>query len=161
MDTTGIRRGRLGQELPTDFVQEVQVKSSGYNAEFRATTGGVISAITKTGSNQWRGGGGYYYRSRPATARSSATLRLNPADQTKAEYVVTPTILLQLGADFELGGPMLGESYCGSTLVTCPRSNANRAHGHVPIQRADRDVRRTKDDHNSWQRHRAADAACA
>jgi hypothetical protein len=33
----------------------VQVKSSGYNAEYRATTGGVISAITKSGSNQIRG----------------------------------------------------------------------------------------------------------
>ena len=49
MDTTGVRTGVSGQELPTDFVQEVQVKSSGYNAEFRATTGGVISAITKSG----------------------------------------------------------------------------------------------------------------
>ena len=59
MDTTGIRTGVSGQEMPTDFVQEVQVKSSGYNAEFRATTGGVISAITKTGSNQWHGSVGY------------------------------------------------------------------------------------------------------
>ena len=55
MDTTGIRTGVSGQEMPVDFMQEVQVKSSGYNAEFRATTGGVISAITKTGSNQWHG----------------------------------------------------------------------------------------------------------
>ena len=55
MDTTGIRTGVSGQEMPVDFMQEVQVKSSGYNAEFRATTGGVISAITKTGSNSWRG----------------------------------------------------------------------------------------------------------
>ena len=62
MDTTGIRTGVSGQEMPIDFVQEVQVKSSGYNAEFRATTGGVISAITKTGSNAWHGGAGYYFR---------------------------------------------------------------------------------------------------
>ena len=62
MDTTGIRTGVSGQEMPTDFVQEVQVKSSGYNAEFRATTGGVISAITKSGSNAWHGGVGYYFR---------------------------------------------------------------------------------------------------
>ena len=62
MDTTGIRTGVSGQEMPVDFIQEVQVKSSGYNAEFRATTGGVISAITKTGSNAWHGGVGYYFR---------------------------------------------------------------------------------------------------
>jgi len=32
MDTTGIRTGVSGQEMPTDFIQEIQVKSSGYNA---------------------------------------------------------------------------------------------------------------------------------
>ena len=39
---------RRARRCPPDFMQEVQVKSSGYNAEFRATTGGVVSAITKT-----------------------------------------------------------------------------------------------------------------
>ena len=88
MDTTGIRTGVSGQELPTDFVQEVQVKSSGYNAEFRATTGGVISAITKTRQQQLAR---QRRLSTSATTASRATqrptLRLNPADQTKAEYV--------------------------------------------------------------------------
>ena len=37
------------------FVQEVQVKSSGFGAEFGGATGGVISVVTKGGSNQWRG----------------------------------------------------------------------------------------------------------
>ena len=37
--------------IRTDFVAEVQVKSSGYNAEYRATIGGVVSAMTKTGGN--------------------------------------------------------------------------------------------------------------
>jgi hypothetical protein len=36
LDTTGIRTGVSGQEMPVDFIQELQVKSSGYNAEFRA-----------------------------------------------------------------------------------------------------------------------------
>ena len=45
----------------TDFIQEVQVKSSGYNAEYRASTGGVISAITKTGGNQYHGSFGTYF----------------------------------------------------------------------------------------------------
>jgi hypothetical protein len=34
--------------IRTDFVAEVQVKSSGYNAEYRAATGGVVSVLTKT-----------------------------------------------------------------------------------------------------------------
>jgi hypothetical protein len=56
MDTTNLQNGVSGKSMLVDFIQEVQVKSSGYNAEFGGSTGGVISAITKSGSNQMRGG---------------------------------------------------------------------------------------------------------
>ena len=60
MDTTNLRTGVQGKTMLIDFVQEVQVKSSGYNAEFGASTGGVISALTKSGSNKIRGSAGFY-----------------------------------------------------------------------------------------------------
>jgi hypothetical protein len=108
MDTTGIRTGVSGQELPTDFVQEVQVKASGYNAEFRATTGGVVSAITKSGSNQFRGSGGVYFRNNSFQGYQRPTLRLNPSDQTKAEYIKAPEDdFSRTEPVFELGGPLL------------------------------------------------------
>jgi outer membrane receptor protein involved in Fe transport len=108
LDTTGIRQGVSGQEMPVDFVQEVQVKSSGYNAEFRATTGGVISAITKSGSNQFRGSVGYYFRNNSFNGESRPSLRLNPADQSKAEYIVTPDDEFERHEPtLELGGPIL------------------------------------------------------
>ena len=90
MDTTGIRTGVSGQEMPADFIQEVQVKSSGYNAEFRATTGGVISAITKTGSNVWRGGVGFYFRNNSFNGDPRAELRQLPTDASQAEYITRP-----------------------------------------------------------------------
>jgi outer membrane receptor protein involved in Fe transport len=107
MDTTGMRTGVSGQEMPTDFIQELQVKSSGYNAEFRATTGGVISAITKTGSNQWRGGFGYYYRNNGWQGAPRQELRQLPTDASKAEYITRPD---DKGSrhepTFDLGGPI-------------------------------------------------------
>jgi hypothetical protein len=61
MDTTNLQNGVSGKTMLVDFIQEVQVKSSGYNAEFGGATGGVISAITKSGSNSFRGSlGGYF-----------------------------------------------------------------------------------------------------
>ena len=60
MDTTSLLDGASGKVMLVDFVQEVQVKSSGYNAEFGGSTGGVVSAITKSGSNQVRGSVGLY-----------------------------------------------------------------------------------------------------
>ena len=115
MDTTGIRTGVSGQELPPDFVQEVQVKSSGYNAEFRATTGGVVSAITKTGSNQFHGSLGMNFRNDKLQGAPRQSLRLNPSDQTKAEYITTPDDKFsRIEPVFDLGGP-IRRNRAGST----------------------------------------------
>lgn len=56
-DVTNFRTGTLNGNyaIPVQFVQEVQVKSSGFGAEFGGATGGVISIVSKGGSNQWRG----------------------------------------------------------------------------------------------------------
>lgn len=54
-DTTNLRTGLSGKSLVVDFIEQIQVKQSGYNAEFRATTGGVVSVITKSGTNAYHG----------------------------------------------------------------------------------------------------------
>ena len=43
--------GSLGNGTPFDFIQEVQVKTGGYEAEFGQATGGVVNVVTKSGSN--------------------------------------------------------------------------------------------------------------
>src|SRR5437660_904950 len=47
--------GSLGNGTPYDFMQEVQVKTGGYEAEFGQSTGGVINVVTKSGTNDLRG----------------------------------------------------------------------------------------------------------
>ena len=54
-DTTNLRTGTSGKDVIVDFIDQIQVKQSGYSAEFRATTGGVVSAITKSGTNSYHG----------------------------------------------------------------------------------------------------------
>lgn len=56
-EVTNFRTGTLNANnaIPTQFVQEVQVKSSGFEAEFGGATGGVINVVTKGGSNVLRG----------------------------------------------------------------------------------------------------------
>lgn len=51
------RTGTLptNNNLPFAFVQEVQVKSSGFEAEFGGATGGVINVVTKSGGNEFHG----------------------------------------------------------------------------------------------------------
>ena len=38
------------------------MKSSGYTAEYGGATGGVINAITKSGTNNWSGSALFNYR---------------------------------------------------------------------------------------------------
>jgi hypothetical protein len=54
--------GSLGNGTPFDFMQEVQVRTAGYEAEFGQATGGVINVVTKSGSNQVRGSAFAYTR---------------------------------------------------------------------------------------------------
>lgn len=56
-EVSNFRTGTLNgnNAIPVQFVQEVQVKSSGFEAEFGGATGGVISVVTKGGGNDFRG----------------------------------------------------------------------------------------------------------
>jgi hypothetical protein len=47
--------GSLGNATPFDFIQEVQVKTGGYEAEFGQSMGGVVNVVTKSGTNTLRG----------------------------------------------------------------------------------------------------------
>lgn len=62
-EVTNFRTGTLNgnYNVPTQLLQEVQVKSSGFGAEFGGATGGVISAVTKGGSNDFHGEAGVQF----------------------------------------------------------------------------------------------------
>lgn len=55
VNTTGAEYGFQGKELNFEFIQAVDVKTGGYEAEFGRSTGGVINVITKSGGNAFSG----------------------------------------------------------------------------------------------------------
>jgi hypothetical protein len=55
IDTTSPQLGTNAVPMRAEFMEEVQVKSAGYAAEFGGSTGGVINAITRSGSNAFHG----------------------------------------------------------------------------------------------------------
>jgi outer membrane receptor for ferrienterochelin and colicin len=55
VNTTSIELGGESANLNFDFIQEVQVKTGGYNAEFGRATGGILNVITKSGGNEFEG----------------------------------------------------------------------------------------------------------
>ena len=108
METTDTWLGTPGQYLATDFVEEVQVKSSGYSAEYGGSTGGVLNVVTKSGSNDWRGQALLLFSGDALDAGLRPTLRLVPSDITRAEYVTYPEDdYTQVEPGFTLGGPVV------------------------------------------------------
>jgi len=55
-DVTNIRNFLAYATLPFEAVAQQQVKTGGYGAEFGRSLGGVISVVTKRGTNEWKGG---------------------------------------------------------------------------------------------------------
>lgn len=55
LNTTGIERAEKTKRLNFDFVEAIEVKTGGLNAEYGRMTGGIINVITKSGGNTFRG----------------------------------------------------------------------------------------------------------
>jgi len=77
-DTTGVVHGRGDTNVPFEFVQEVQIKSSGFEAEFGGALGGVVNVIQKRGGNDFHGSVFTYYSADTFNAAPNRSLRLNP-----------------------------------------------------------------------------------
>jgi hypothetical protein len=67
----GIRGGERAAVIYTisqEAIQEFQVTNAGYSAEFGRSGGGVVNAVTKSGTNELRGSAFWYFRDESLTA---------------------------------------------------------------------------------------------
>ncbi len=74
--------GRAPYQFSQDAVQEFQVNSNGYSAEFGRAAGAVINVVTKSGTNELHGTLFEFYRDKSLNANSffnNATGRSRPA----------------------------------------------------------------------------------
>lgn len=67
-DVTNIRNFVSYAALPFDALGQQQVKTGGYGAEYGRSLGGVVSLVTKRGTNEWKGGGALYWEPRSLRA---------------------------------------------------------------------------------------------
>jgi Carboxypeptidase regulatory-like domain/TonB-dependent Receptor Plug Domain len=128
MDTTQLQNGTQGKTMLLDFVQEVQVKSSGYNAEFGGATGGVINVLTKSGSNAFHGSAGTYFNNDATQGALRPSVRFNPQHTS-----VTETGMVTRDDDFstwspvgDIGGPILRDKLWFYGGVNYSKTNTAR-----------------------------------
>src|SRR5206468_10204471 len=84
--TNSLIDGRARENTVFEYLQEVQIKTSGINAEYGGALGGVISAVTKSGGNIFSGEGHYYYIGSALSGGPVQRLILNPTDLKTVGY---------------------------------------------------------------------------
>ncbi len=99
LNTSDPNKGLIGTELSQYFIQEINVITGGYQAEFGRATGGVVNIATKTGSNEFKGS--VFGSFQPFQLEPRGVARLGEALITRSRN----NLLYDFG--FELGGPIV------------------------------------------------------
>jgi hypothetical protein len=87
-EVSDLRRGSLREAnaIPFEFVQEVQVKSGGFEAEYGGATGGVINVATKSGTNEYHGSFGTQFTGSALNGQDRGFWKLNPANANEGVF---------------------------------------------------------------------------
>jgi len=115
--TNSLINGSSRANTVFEYLQEVQVKTTGISAEYGGALGGVISAVTKSGGNTMHGEGHWYFDGSPLQAKPVKRLVMNPTTLTDVAYFQDPKpddIRNEVGGS--IGGPIMRDHlwYFGS-----------------------------------------------
>jgi len=99
-------RTRIGYVISQAAIREYQVNTSNYSAEYGRSAGGVINAVTKSGTNEFHGQGFFFDRNNKLGARNprSFVTQLIGGVATPVAYKA-PDVRYQYGG--AIGGPIV------------------------------------------------------
>jgi outer membrane receptor protein involved in Fe transport len=101
VNTTGLTFGTVGSPVINDFIEEIEVVTGGYNAEYGRATGGVVNVVTKTGSNEFKGS--VFSTVQPGFLTAPA--QRTPINSSSIDATANSAYIADAG--FELGGPII------------------------------------------------------
>ena len=96
INTTNVNRGVQGKIINNEFIQEVEVKTGGYQAEFGRSTGAIINVITKSGGNEFHGDVFANY--------AAPSFRSDQVHETNDQFNLTYDDVEELDYGADLGG---------------------------------------------------------
>jgi outer membrane receptor protein involved in Fe transport len=94
VNTTDPAWGSSGTNLPFEFIQEVEIKTGAYGAEYGLSTGGIFNVLTKSGGNELHGDVFAYFTTKGLVRSTKHFPSRGPA----------PNGFSELDAGFDLGG---------------------------------------------------------
>ncbi|HEX5283992.1 MAG TPA: carboxypeptidase regulatory-like domain-containing protein [Bryocella sp.] len=94
---------------PVDAIREFESSATGYSAELGGAAGGIINAITKSGTNEWHGDAYEYYRTPGWNA-------LDPLNKyqgrlTNNHFLLTQPVKVQHQFGVSIGGPIIRDKF--------------------------------------------------
>ena len=147
MDAVDNSVNGIRSTVSQEAVQEFQVLTSNYNAEYVRASGGVINIVSKSGSNGFHGNAFGYWRNNALDATNPFST-VNDPSYTRAQYGFTLGGALKKDKTFEFfprlkehggrrpGSPASGERISGSfpwTLVRAERQSPCRSRKRKKI----------------------------
>lgn len=99
VNTTSLSYGTVGTGLINDFIDEIQVITGGYQAEYGRATGGIVNVVTKQGTNELRG----------SAFATMIPFQINrtPVRDFSTSIDSTSDLDYSLDFGFDLGGPII------------------------------------------------------
>ncbi|HXB73675.1 MAG TPA: TonB-dependent receptor [Candidatus Acidoferrales bacterium] len=163
VNVTNIQNGGVGKSYQMEFIDEVQVKTSSFEAEFGGALGGVINVVPKKGSNEWHGALLTYLTSNAFNANNTDRgLRTNPdlpslntttrLDAVPQYYMSNKDQRTIVEPGYQIGGPLwknklwLFSSYVPSIDTTRRVTNFTGANP------GPRSLSQTTTTHNAYNR---------
>ncbi len=126
MDVTNIRNFLSYASLPFDAIEQQQVKTGGYSAEYGRSLGGVIGISTKRGSNQWKGGAAMVWSPQGLNGNSFNTYDKETLDNPNGYYLFgayNKSNSTEVNVD--VGGPLIRDKLFVWGMLVTSRNNSD------------------------------------
>ncbi len=163
VNITNIQNGGVGKDFQMEFVQEVQVKTSSFEAEFGGALGGVINVVPQKGSNAWHGSLLSYLRSNAFNANNGdRALRTNPSlpstntvtrlDATPEYYMANKDQQVIVEPGYTVGGPLWKNKLWIFSSYIPSISTTRRVTNFTGPNPGPRTLTQTSTQHNAYNR---------
>jgi len=119
-ETANLIGGYSHTNVPFDFIQEVEVKSSGVQAEYGGALGGVVNVIMKKGSNHYHGSVFSTFENQALDAGPTPTERYDPLSSQTPQPTWTSSALPTDCVNFT--------AYCGLSDATYQSYQTAKQH---------------------------------
>ena len=163
VNVTQIQNGGVGKNYQMEFIEEVQVKTSSFEAEFGGALGGVINVVPKKGSNEWHGALLTYLSSNAFNANNTdRSLTTNPTlpslntttrmDSIPEYYMANKDQLTTVEPGYQAGGPLWKNKLWIFSSYIPSISTQRRLTTFTGLNPGPRNLTSTTTTHNAYNR---------